>query len=1565
MAKTRRILIFLLIVGMLMGELCACQPKTPEPSEQTSPAETEPVSEEPSQGSETAPSSEEPGSSEQPEDPSSEEPSSEEPGETSEPSESETPSESPSESHVHTGGTATCTHRAVCTECGEEYGELDPDHHNWEETPTVDTPASCTEEGEQSVHCRDCGARKDIQPIECIPHSFTNYEYNNDASETQTGTKTASCDYGCGTTDTVLDPDHPMIGHTHSGGTATCSSQAVCEVCGLPYGPIDPDAHVWENHKTVDKAPTCQEKGERSVHCSLCDARKDIETLNEVSHKFTTYIYNEDATEENAGTMTASCDYGCGATDTKPDPNHPQLEHVHYGGTATCSSLAVCEKCGEEYGSYNTNVHTWEENFTVDIEPTCVAAGEKSIHCHYCSAKKDVTSIDPLGHDFGAYVYNQDANCQHAGTKTATCQRNGCGATDTVADPSHPQTDHVFHNGYCDYCGADDPNYDFGSNVYENINYSGIYVPTEAALFSGLVFDWDPENLTMNFSESAARIVRKNNVKSGVKAAIAGTELANEDRLLVLEGNGIQGQFGLRGFVFKTGYRYAITFTYFSRTTPTNSYLIAYDSTPGNRTVVGPVLFEQGLHTITIIYEVRKDPNNQVEQGLTFYTTGELDVYIGKMKVECASSGGPTMTEMEREEGYTWPISSVVIGGTSSQLLSTVTDNTVKNAFHQQGFEDSQPVLHLTEGGDLAGFDRQFIYTPGYKYLVRMKYYSKGNGGYLIAMDGTYGNHAFAAGCFKSGYHEEVYRWTVGENGEYALTFYSIPEVYIIELNFTRVIDSPEDLAVQVDPAQVKTASNAGLPSGITFTLKENNAPALSGGTYMKISEMAGTEAYGALASIMTPANGFGDYVYHVYNSGMAFDCLDGFVINGVAYTLTMVVYAPEELMPPHLLPWANGAQKGTHSNWSASVIDQSKRLYRMTTTITPDASPDTFFAWSPGSVDYYVASISVQAPISYTEPEPSEEPPEFNYVPAQDPDVGAYQIQNMSTFIQTIRGTIYTSNVGCSQDIGVTNPENVGIIESEYNDVLYPVPANSQFVKIYNAQDYGIRPENSGETNSQNLNFLVKEIRAVSGLKRLYFKEGTYKFSATLTFVGVEDLYISSETADTRFTIQMTQWVQGVQITNCRNIHFNNYNFEYQYPTVVTGTVVSCNTSSKQIVIQIDDEYDMSQPCYNGGVIQGRGSYVEYKYDASLGKYIPNPSGNLLYIGNGLSANGSYNASNKQLTARFTSMSSVSAGTKVSYALTMYEYFGFYATTCEDVYLEGVNLYQTGGMAIGASYCHNIYIDHLNLSPKPGSAGLMTATADGFHPVMTTGEIRVTNSIFELSHDDSMNVKCAYQTAVSNLPKQIYYNPNTDILVRPGDVLDIYRVSDFHSFGSYTVVSVDTVNRCYYVAERITDDISGCYIANGTNCASLYIHNCFFGNKRNRGMLLQTRNMEVSNCTFMNIIHGPIQVESVGDSFTEGIMPRDVVIRNNKFINNYCEDVHVFTWGTSGATTPGSIKNVEIYNNIFVSSHSYPISFRGAGDSSAHNNLLYQTASDINIVYSSNVTTSNNRRIN
>lgn len=56
----------------------------------------------------------------------------------------------------HSGGTATCTSKAVCEYCDEEYGELDSTNHNLEKISAKD--ATVTETGNTEYwHCTDCG----------------------------------------------------------------------------------------------------------------------------------------------------------------------------------------------------------------------------------------------------------------------------------------------------------------------------------------------------------------------------------------------------------------------------------------------------------------------------------------------------------------------------------------------------------------------------------------------------------------------------------------------------------------------------------------------------------------------------------------------------------------------------------------------------------------------------------------------------------------------------------------------------------------------------------------------------------------------------------------------------------------------------------------------------------------------------------------------------------------------------------------------------------------------------------------------------------------------------------------------------------------------------------------------------------------------------------------------------------------------------------------------------------------------------------------------------------------
>lgn len=172
-------------------------------------------------------------------------------------------------------------------------------------------------------------------------------------------------------------------------------------------------------------------------------------------------------------------------------------EHIHVGGTATCHDKAVCSDCGREYGDVDMNNHIWENDFTVDKEPTCTEAGSQSIHCQYCGATKDSEPIEALGHKFTNYVYNNNATCTANGTETAKCDR--CNATDTrekagtilahqavknegkeatcteegytgdtvckvcgkvlEKGKAIPKLDHNYKGGKCTVCGATDPNY--------------------------------------------------------------------------------------------------------------------------------------------------------------------------------------------------------------------------------------------------------------------------------------------------------------------------------------------------------------------------------------------------------------------------------------------------------------------------------------------------------------------------------------------------------------------------------------------------------------------------------------------------------------------------------------------------------------------------------------------------------------------------------------------------------------------------------------------------------------------------------------------------------------------------------------------------------------------------------------------------------------------------------------------------------------------------------------------------------------------------------------------------
>jgi hypothetical protein len=577
---------------------------------------------------------------------------------------------------------------------------------------------------------------------------------------------------------------------------------------------------------------------------------------------------------------------------------------------------------------------------------------------------------------------------------------------------------------------------------------------------------------------------------------------------------------------------------------------------------------------------------------------------------------------------------------------------------------------------------------------------------------------------------------------------------------------------------------------------------------------------------------------------------------------------------------------------------------------------------------------------------------------------------------LNNLKDSVFSDYMDSESNIGLSDISAVGVNKTEYEKIKYPVLSDSSFITIYNVADFGVLPEN--ENNSTALNTFLEILKAVEGLKKVYFPEGTYKFNRTINISGIEDLYFCGNNTDFIFT----SWCSAFSINDSENIHVNDINIDYNPSPTVSGVIKNCNIETKTIVISLYDEFDLTNSLYKSGTIN-YGSYIEFRYDEATQCYIPDENGNLKYNSTGDKIksiiSGSYNAAENELNLTFTDIKNAEAGTLVSIAFTMYEYAGILIKECENMFFESCNLYTTPGMAFICESVKNLYLNNTNIMLRAESKRLMTATADGLHCVDCYGDLVVTNSLYEYSHDDAINICSFYKEIGSNQAKTIVCAATsiaTNYPIEKGDTIDIYDPSNFELKGTYTVTDVTNSMLTYTITvdKVITYSLTGCLVGNATRCPKLYINNNIFKNKRNRGILAQVRDSEISNNTFINIIHGSISIHSALDIFAEAIVPKNIVVKNNKFLGNnggygLSGDVSVFAYGNNG-TVSGVISGIEIYNNFFYNGCQSGISLSGTSNSIIKDNLFFdicrKTSSDdyltaIKLNTSNNLTVNNN----
>lgn len=326
--------------------------------------------------------------------------------------------------------------------------------HQWDTTLTVDKEASCTEEGQKSIHCSACDAVKEgtVESIPALGHDWDHGAVTKPATCTEDGVKTYTCTR-CQATRTEAIPatGHVWEAKKRTDKEPTCTAEGLkslhCAVCGAvqegTYETISELNHDWDEGR-VTTAATCTRDGVRTYTCSRCHGTK-TEKIPATGH-----IWKTEKTTDRLpgctyeGQKSIHCSV-CGAVKTGSAETIPALEHHWDNGTVTkeptCTEMGektyTCSRCHEtKIESISKNDHVWETDKKTDKEPTCTEEGTKSIHCSVCGAVKAGTAetIPALGHDWNKGTVTEEATEVSDGVKTFTCSR--CGAIRTEPIPA-------------------------------------------------------------------------------------------------------------------------------------------------------------------------------------------------------------------------------------------------------------------------------------------------------------------------------------------------------------------------------------------------------------------------------------------------------------------------------------------------------------------------------------------------------------------------------------------------------------------------------------------------------------------------------------------------------------------------------------------------------------------------------------------------------------------------------------------------------------------------------------------------------------------------------------------------------------------------------------------------------------------------------------------------------------------------------------------------------------------------------------------------------------------------
>ena len=325
-----------------------------------------------------------------------------------------------------TGGTATCSAKAVCVTCGAEYGEKDSNNHALEQHAAK--APTCTEIGWDAY---DTCSRCDYTTYAELP--ALNHDLKQHAAKAATCTEKGWDAYeACSRCDYTTRKELPALNHAleqHAAKAPTCTEKGwdayeTCSRCDYTTYAELPAQHDLRHHAA--KAPTCTGIGWDAYDtCSRCDYTTTYVELPALNHALEQHEAQAPTCTEigwDAYETCSRCDY----TTRKELPALNHALEQHEAQAPTCTEIGwdayeTCSRCDyttrKELPALNHDLEQHEAQ-----APTCTKPGwdafDTCSRCIYTTYR----AIPALKHDL-----------EHHEAKAPTCTEKGWDAYDTCS----------------------------------------------------------------------------------------------------------------------------------------------------------------------------------------------------------------------------------------------------------------------------------------------------------------------------------------------------------------------------------------------------------------------------------------------------------------------------------------------------------------------------------------------------------------------------------------------------------------------------------------------------------------------------------------------------------------------------------------------------------------------------------------------------------------------------------------------------------------------------------------------------------------------------------------------------------------------------------------------------------------------------------------------------------------------------------------------------------------------------------------------------------------------------